>query len=304
MKKASKKLTVFVLAMMLLAIAVMPLTSAASASTACRTKYPILLVHGAGFSDDNLGISYWGDIPETLEAQGAKVYYGGTDGWGGIENNAKIIKDRVNAILKETGAKKVNIIAHSKGGIETRYMISSLGMGSKVASLTMIATPNHGSKTFDELFDYSGFVFKFAGLFVNGTRKLAGDKDPDFVNGWNSFSVSYMNAFNQKNKNDPGVYYQSYAATQKSILSHPVLGITYAIVKNYEGENDGLVSVESAKWGNFRGVLRGTGIRGISHMDEVNVLTGNLKIEKMDNGATTILDFYVNMLKDLKTRGY
>ena len=45
--------------------------------------------------------------------------------------------------------KKIHIIAHSMGGLDSRYMISKLGMADRVLSLTTISTPHHGSPIAD-----------------------------------------------------------------------------------------------------------------------------------------------------------
>ena len=111
-----------------------------------RTRYPILLIHGTGFRDwKHLG--YWGRIPNTLRRHGAEVYFGGQDGWATVEENAAALKGRMEELLAQTGAEKLHLIAHSKGGLDARYLLSSLGMGAYAASLTTIATPHHGSKT-------------------------------------------------------------------------------------------------------------------------------------------------------------
>ena len=69
----------------------------------CKTKYPIVLIHGHGWRDGKL-FSYWGRIPKTLESQGAQVYYGHQDAYGSIEENAKMIKRSVQKVLRETGS--------------------------------------------------------------------------------------------------------------------------------------------------------------------------------------------------------
>lgn len=117
----------------------------------CRTRYPILLVHGTGFRDW-WGLQYWGRIPKALEEHGAQVFFGNQDGWATVEENAAALRDRVEAVLEETGSEKVHLIAHSKGGLDARCMISSLGMGDQVASVSLVATPNHGSQTMDLLY--------------------------------------------------------------------------------------------------------------------------------------------------------
>jgi len=87
-------------------------------------------------------------------------------------------------------------------------------------------------------------------------------------------------------------------------LSDLLLALTSLYIRGYDGENDGMVGVESAKWTNFRGVIRGDGIAGVSHLDEVDFRRSDTKIQKADNGATTILDFYVALVADLKQKGY
>ena len=92
----------------------------------CATRYPLLMVHGAGFRDRRHW-NYWGRIPRELQARGTRVYYGWQDAWGRLEDNARVVAKAVDAALAETGADKVNVIAHSKGGLEARYLVSCLG---------------------------------------------------------------------------------------------------------------------------------------------------------------------------------
>ena len=97
-------------------------------SRSLGTKSPVLMIHGVGFRDLKWPL-YWGRIPEALEETGTVLFYGNQDCWARIEDNAKTLKARIRQILDETGSDKVNIIAHSKGGLEARMAASSLGMG-------------------------------------------------------------------------------------------------------------------------------------------------------------------------------
>ena len=94
-------------------------------------KYPVLLIHGMGFRDGRR-INYWGRIPKALEEMGCKIFYGNQDSNASIETNGRAIKKRIEEILQETRAEKVNLIAHSKGGLDARYAISTLKVGDKV----------------------------------------------------------------------------------------------------------------------------------------------------------------------------
>jgi triacylglycerol esterase/lipase EstA (alpha/beta hydrolase family) len=131
-----------------------------------QLKYPIVLVHGAGFRDKTLGfINYWGRIPKHLEKNGVTVYYGGTDAWGSIEENAEILKNRILRILQEEDLEKVNIIAHSRGGLEARYLISALEMEEYVASLTTISTSHRGVKAMNTVVKIPDGLYKIPSFF-------------------------------------------------------------------------------------------------------------------------------------------
>ena len=97
----------------------------------CCLKYPLLMVHGMGFRDRK-HLCYWGRIPKALEAHGAEVYFGHQDAVGSVEGNAQTVAKSLDEVLKITGASKVNILAHSKGGLESRWLASH-GYAGKIA---------------------------------------------------------------------------------------------------------------------------------------------------------------------------
>ncbi|MDR1278247.1 MAG: hypothetical protein LBK02_05810, partial [Treponema sp.] len=229
-------------------------------------KYPVVLIHGAGFRDKTLGfINYWGRIPKHLSEHGITVYYGGTDAWGSIEYNAGTIKDTIINILKEANAEKVNIIAHSRGGLESRYLISTLKMDYAVASLTTISTPHHGVKAMNIAVETPDGLYKFASFFVNGWFKILGDKKPDYFTSSRQISELYSVEFNEQNPDNENVYYQSYAAKMKYFFSDFNFIIMNPVIQMTDGDNDGLCPVDSAKWGDFKGLVTSQGVFGISH---------------------------------------
>lgn len=262
----------------------------------CNTKFPIVLVHGTG-NRDYLKLNYWGKIPECLEQDGAKVFYGNQEAWQTIEVNAKILKKNILKILTSTHSSKVNIIAHSKGGLEARYMIDKLNMHSKVASLTTISTPHHGSKAVTIFCKFPTSLRKFIAIFVNLYFECLGDKKSNFYSASKQLSSTYCAKFNKQIKNFNSIYYQSYTSAMKTPFSDIFMLITYIAVYLLEGENDGLVSVSSAKWINFKGVIRSKNLNGISHCDIVGLR--GLKVGKVD-----IDKFYINLVHKLKQKGF
>ena len=267
------------------------------------TKYPILMIHGVGFRDLKWPL-YWGRIPSALTGTGAVLYYGQQDSWARIEDNAGTIKARIRQILDETGAEKVNIIAHSKGGLEARMAASSLGMGGKIASITTIGTPHRGSKTIDRLLKAPNSLFNIASFAVDNWIGLIGDTKPNFYAVCKDFSTAYAEGFNKENPDVPGVYYQSFAGIMKTPLSDINLSTANAIVKMIEGENDGLVSVESAIWGESFTLLTGRTNRGVSHYDEIDFRRSPLSAKKSGDGVADICDVYKKIVYDLAERGY
>ena len=76
-----------------------------------------------------------------------------------------------------------------------------------------------------------------------------------------------------------------------------------AVVKHFEGDNDGLVSASSASWGENFTILRSNSFRGISHLDAIDLRRHRLT-SKEGAGISDICDFYVALVKDLKNQGF
>jgi triacylglycerol lipase len=269
----------------------------------CATKYPIVLIHGTGFRDHKL-INYWGRIPKALKNEGAEIYYGYQDSWGTIEANAQVIKKNIINLIATTGCEKVNLIAHSKGGMEARYLISSLEMDGKIASLTTISTPHHGSKTMDVFYNMPRILHVFIAHFVNLWFKILGDKSPNFYTTSRQFSTYFCEEFNKQNLDSEWVYYQSYATVMKNSFSDIFMVIPNIVISLVDGENDGLVTPRSATWTNFRGVLRSASNRGISHADAVDFRRYRFTLKMKDNKISDIRDFYIDLVAELKEKGY
>ena len=268
-----------------------------------KTKYPVLMVHGVGFRDLKWPL-YWGRIPNALSDIGTELFYGQQDCWARIEDNAKSLKARVRQILDETDSEKVNIIAHYKGGLEARMVASTLGMGGQIASITTIGTPHRGSKTIDRLLKAPDSLFNIASFAVDNWIGLIGDTKPDFYAVCKDFSTEYAEKFNKENPDVPGVYYQSFAGVMRTPLSDINLSTANVIVKMIEGDNDGLVSVESAKWGEAFTLLTGRTNRGVSHYDEIDFRRAPFSSRSSEDGVADICDVYKSIIYDLVERGF
>lgn len=273
------------------------LENARAQNEICKTKYPVLMVHGIFFRDWQY-FNYWGRIPAALIQNGAQIYYGNQQSASSIERSAGELRERILEVINETGAEKLNIIAHSKGGLDSRYAISCLGMDKYVASLTTINTPHEGCDAVDYLLEkFPQSIINFLTNKYNKIFTKLGDRQPDFLAGVKDLSAVKSREFNEKTPDSPEVRYTSSMTEMSSCRSafFP-LNMSYLLIKKLNGANDGLVYVESAKHGEFT-LVRAPKRRGICHGDAIDLMREN--IEGYD-----VREFYVNVVRELKESGF
>lgn len=116
------------------------------------TQYPVILVHGfLGWNQLASSLDYFFGVPQTLMSNGADVFTTKTSSVNSSEVRGEQLLKQVNYITAITGAKKVNLIGHSQGGLDSRYIATVAS--DKVASVTAVSSPNKGSKTSDYVSD-------------------------------------------------------------------------------------------------------------------------------------------------------
>ncbi|MBR3340044.1 MAG: triacylglycerol lipase [Clostridiales bacterium] len=267
----------------------------------CKTRYPILMVHGVFFRDSE-HLNYWGRVPSELIKNGATVFYGGQESAGNVKTCALQIKKAIVQVLQETGADKVNIIAHSKGGLDSRYCICMLGMAPYVASLTTVNTPHRGCEFAEYLMNKAPEKLKdtVAAAYNKGAKAL-GDVNPDFVSAVTDLTkdgVARLNAEMAPMQHQfDGIFTQSFGSKLNHATSGKFpLNMSYHFVKHFDGFNDGLVGEDSFQWGSEYHFLTNKGLRGISHADMIDLNREN--IDGFD-----IREFYISLVQGLKERG-
>jgi triacylglycerol lipase len=265
------------------------------------TKYPILLLHGVVLKDVLLFgriplFKAFGKIEDVLRAQGYDVFYSDHDGLGSIENNAVQIKESVEKTLAETGAEKVNLIVHSKGGLDSLYMIDRFGMRDQIASLTFVSTPHRGSPVANFLYGLPKFIFCPVSFLFNLTYRLLGDEHPDAKTACRQLCAVKEDIVTPVNPSSyDGIYMQSYSATMKRSRDDLVMGIPLLISKHYGNvPGDGMVSVASCKYALYRGDCTEF---SASHSEIVDLLVVGEK-------RKSIHRFYLTVAKELAQMGF
>jgi len=256
-----------------------------------KTRYPIVLVHGMMAKDFRFWRAFRG-ITKFLKAQGVTVYVTNQDGVGSVATNAAQLKAEILDILKQEGCEKVNLIAHSKGGVDSRYMITHLGMAPHVASLTTLSTPHHGSGLSQRLLALPRFLNRPAAFFTNLFFRIFGDRQPDILQLGRDLTPEAMARFNQETPNAPSVYYQSYSSSVENNKS--ILFIPYQVSRYCEQDaTDGMVSVSSSQWGNYRGDMGS----GTDHFKMVGVYGSEKQLADVGQ-------FYLHVIQELQNAGF
>ncbi|MBQ7857791.1 MAG: triacylglycerol lipase [Oscillospiraceae bacterium] len=270
---------------------------ARKADRVCATRYPVLLVHGVFFRDSRY-FNYWGRIPSELEENGAAIFYGNHQSASSVDAAAEELAVRIREVLAETGAEKVNLIAHSKGGLDCRRALANPEICAMVASLTTINTPHRGCLFADYLLTKipQSTIEKTARLYNSALKRL-GDPDPDFLAAISDLTESACRERNRQLPDPMGVYCQSVGSTVRRATGGKFpLNFSYHLVKYFGGANDGLVGDTSFPWGENHILLTPSGRRGISHGDMIDLNRENIP-------GFDVREFYVNLLKDLKDKG-
>lgn len=262
----------------------------------CETKYPILMVHGVFFRDFRF-LNYWGRIPSELRKNGAKVFFGEHQSAAAISDSADEITARIKAVLEKTGAEKVNVIAHSKGGLDVRCAMAK-GAAPYIASLTTINTPHRGCGFADYLLKkIKPSIQKKIETAYNQVAEKAGDENPDFMAAVKDLTAERCAETDKLWTAPQGVFCQSVGSQLKKARGGKFpMNFSYPLVKYFDGENDGLVAESSFEWGEKYTYLKPAKKRGISHGDMIDLNRENIP-------GFDVREFYVKLASDLKERG-
>lgn len=263
----------------------------------CKTKYPILMVHGVFFRD-NRAFNYWGRIPKQLAQNGATIFYGEHQSALSIADSAEELAARITSIVEKEGCGKVNIIAHSKGGLDCRYAIAHCGIAPYVASLTTINTPHQGCGFAEYLLEKvpQNVCDRIAATY-NHAATVMGDTTPDFMAAVKDLTAARCQEIMRELYLPADIYTQSVGSMLKGSTSGKFpLNFSQPLVKYFDGPNDGLVAATSFQWGENYQFVVPKGNRGISHGDMID-------LNREDIDEFDVREFYVQLVNKLREKG-
>jgi triacylglycerol lipase len=117
-------------------------------STSASNALPVILIHG--YKENSKIWSIWenllhqNNIPYcTISFQQSIDPLSDYDACGSADDHAKDLAQIVQHVKQVTGQDKVNLVGHSKGGLDARVYLANTNT-TDVANLIMIGTPNAG----------------------------------------------------------------------------------------------------------------------------------------------------------------
>jgi triacylglycerol lipase len=248
-------------------------------------RHPIVFCHGMlAFSMLRMHVpedqNYFASLGDFLRQRGFRVLFPEVPATSGVRERAASLKDQ---ILRWTD-EPVNLIGHSMGGLDARYMTTHLQMARHVKSLTTVCTPHRGTYLADWFVaNYRQRVPLLVALETFGLN----------VDGFRDCRPEVCKAFNVNTPDSPEVHYFSFGGEVSPDRLTPMLRRAWTILTPVEGPNDGLVSVASSRWGEYLGTLHADHFAQTP--DAVFVRTG----EDFDS-----VGFYSHLVENLARRGF
>jgi triacylglycerol lipase len=203
---------------------------------------------------------------------------------------------RETLVLDETKTDRLLLITHSMGGLDARYLITKMGWHEVVDVLVTVSTPHRGSAVASLVLDQPELVRNWVSDVANwvGTHILE-DGSADIRTALTELTPDHMEStFNSEVPNHPDVAYWSYGCQAGKGTDVPIAPI-FRYLNQYlferEGANDGIVSVRSARWGEYQGTV------DADHGRQVGLSSG--LASHFDSNA-----FYASIVESLAKEGW
>jgi triacylglycerol lipase len=219
----------------------------------------IVLVHGIlGFRNlveaGPVGlIPYFRDVAGHFEAQGHRVLAVELDKTAGVVTRAGQLADQIATALAAGGtldpSQKTHIIAHSMGGLDSRYLLSPDNLTPNnlpIRSLTTIGTPHFGSPIADAVDN------PLTPQHVKDVIAAVLAKFDISLQGLHDLRTDQCKTFSNTHRNRQGVDYFCIAGIGRPgfiktwTLFLPLHEFIFLLTRE---ESDGLVTHSSAQWG-------------------------------------------------------
>jgi triacylglycerol lipase len=201
---------------------------------------PVVLVHGL-YGFDRIGVpgvrvEYFRGIAAHLETLGCHAHAVRLPRAQSVPARAQKLVEAIEALPHE----RIDLIAHSLGGLDARYALAHLGLARRVRAVVTIGTPHRGTPLAD-------VVLKGPLGWAHGVLRAAGL--PTEAIAW--LGTEALERFNREVRDAPGVRYACVVGGVRRAGTPVPLPLVpaHAYLRRAAGPNDGLVPISSQYWG-------------------------------------------------------
>lgn len=260
------------------------------------TQSPVVLMHGFGIGASFRRGGHLHDEAMYLRSRGVRAVAPNVSPYNTVQARSKMWENRFERVLEETNSDRLAIIAHSMGGLDARYLITEKGWHDIIDVLVTVATPHRGSSIATLTLEQPESVRKWLVDMADwlGTHILE-DGSANIRQALHELTPEYVeNTFNDAVPNHPEVAYWSYgcqAGEGTDTPIDPIFRYFNSYLYDREGENDGIVSVRSARWGEYLGTINA------DHARQVGIRS-SLAADFDSN------QFYASIAEKLAAEGY
>jgi len=145
-------------------------------------------------------------------------------------------------ILDDSSARRLVLVGHSMGGLDCRLVAARLDPRRRVGAVITFGTPHRGSPLADHALAGKGAL----AVYANWRWRPA----------LRDLSPAGAARFNDAVRDRPDVRYLSFAGARPEAETPLWARRMVRTIAEADGDNDAQVSVTSARWGDFRGVVR------------------------------------------------
>lgn len=260
------------------------------------TQHPVVFMHGFGIGASFRRGGHLHKEAMHLRTRGVQAIAPNVSPYNTVRARSEMWEERFAQILDETSADSFSIIAHSMGGLDARYLISKKGWHDSIDALVTVSTPHRGSPVASFILEQPEAVRRWITDMADwlGTHILK-DGSANIRKALRELTPEYVrDSFNEEIPDHPDVTYWSYgcqAGKGTDIPIDPIFRYLNTYLYEQEGVNDGIVSVKSARWGEYLGTV------DADHARQVG-LRSSLAASFDSN------EFYTSIAKKLAAEGF
>lgn len=259
------------------------------ASLRFQALAPVIMVHG-----NNSSGKFFEDFNFVQPFKDQKIPFDNSIAMttSTISAHGDLLANLIPAKAREFGARHVHIIAHSKGGLDTRDFLARTIPGNfGVLSLTTLSTPHHGSVGADYVLDAVNANSVFSDSFIR--TKLAQKLPPDA--GTPNLRVSFVENFNLQN--GPLLPRQFTVDGETNSIQY----FSFSADANLD-DSTSIFGNPTIQRNEINGTPEVNNLRGPLVMEQVYRLMGEVASTRLE--TKTILGFTVYVVKETPTQTF